>query len=326
MPGAVPMQSHAPAGLNGDFFLTQASSPAAQQGASDLHPRDGGSRGPPGSGNLAGGSADTPSLLRIVLMPFSCVFFILLAVILGRGASNSWCWIVFTLLFLQSTLYTVQRMNGKHSAEAMVGLLCVIACVASLILGVYGYQHFLRHYYEVGQGASYFNVLATDSAGSRSDATSLIFSNGTRVDSARTYGYLDVTGSNHGNVYCIAPISDGADEDEGRIQYFAAGLNCCYQRSAFDCEESSVPGARSAVVLNRGADADESLRAAVQGALHAYSMQASEDYLLVAWVNEPNEWRNRMWYHSLQLFAAFSFVYLLFSCMLGVTLNQAFKQ
>lgn len=264
--------------------------------------------------------------MRIVLWPFACVFFILLAVIIGRGASGTWCWLVFVVLFLQSALYTMQRMDKRHSGEAVVGLLCIVACVASLILGLYGQSHFLRHYWEVGQGASYFNVLPTDSAGSRPDATALVFANGTRVDAARTYGYLDVTGRNHGNVYCIAPISAGADEDEGRIQYFAAGVNCCYQRSAFDCEESSVPGARSGVVLNRGEDADEGLKAAVQAALHAYSMQASQDYVLVAWVNEPVEWRNRMWWHTVQLFFAFSFVYLLFSLMLGVTLNQAFKQ
>lgn len=269
---------------------------------------------------------DTPSLLAIVLWPCSCVFFILLSVLIGRGSSNTWCWVAFMLLFLQSLLYTIQRMDRKHSAEAMVGLLCIIACVASLILGIYGFQHFLRHYWELGQGASYFNVLPTDSAGSRSDATALVFVNGTRVDVARTYGYLDVTGSNHGNVYCIAPISGGADESEGRIQYFAAGVNCCYQRSAFDCEESSVPGARSGVVLNRAASTDESLRAAVQGALHAYSMEAAEDYVLVSWVNEPVEWRNRMWWHTVELFGVFTFVYFIFSLMLGATLSQAFKQ
>lgn len=285
-----------------------------------------GSRGACGSrGQLNG---NEPTFAVFVFAPWLCLLLVLVAGVLGRG-DGGLAWAVFVALFVYSIWHALLHIRGRENSvasQSLVGLLCGIACCMGLFVSLHARDSYLSEYWRVDGGASYFNVLPSDTAGGHSDAAAVTFASGTRVDESRTYGYLDgVFGS--GDVYCVAPIADRSTATDGStVQFWAVGVNCCYQRSGFNCEDSANADAKGGIVIDNNSVDGINFQRAIQGAEFAYGIYSAREHVLLKWVLDPTSWHQKLWHHTLQLVLTFSCVYLVFSCMVGFTLSQTLKQ
>jgi hypothetical protein len=263
----------------------------------------------------------TPSLATFILVPWACLAMILLCGLAGGSVLG---WLTFGVLFSASFWYAMKHKGS--TSQGLLSMLALIACVIGISMCVHASRHFLRDYWIVDGGASYFNVLPGDAAGGRSDAVTIDFSNGTRVDTSRTYGYLDSV-SGKGKVYCVAPVADDKMVLEGApVQFWAVGTDCCHQRSNFNCEDSSDAQAKGGVVVRSDSREGIGFQNAIRGAEFAYGLQSAPEHMLVRWVVDPAAWHQQLWHRTVELFISFTSVYLVFSCMIGVTLSQTLKQ
>lgn len=228
-----------------------------------------------------------------------------------------------TLLVLDG-IYIYFRYRAEKNMEVVLGLLCFAAILAGFVVGSYANTNALAEYWRLGRGASYFNVLPDEQGAGRSDAATLGFAAGAAVDTSKTYGFVDGS-AGQGTIYCVAPVSAG-NAASIRVQYWAAGTNCCYPRSDFSCGASNNANAIGAVVLDKTKQRGEFYGKAIAGAEAAYGLQAGDEYLLVSWTEDPVSYRNNLLSHTRNFFMLFSVVYLVMSTMVGLAINSAALQ
>jgi hypothetical protein len=210
-----------------------------------------------------------------------------------------------------------KRTNPSHDAEIVLGILCIVAILAATFVGIYANATSLAEYWRIYSGASYFNVYPAESAAGYQDATVMTYSLDAGVDSGRTYGFVDGR-TKESTLYCVAPIASGATFSvSNSIQYWAAGVGCCFPRSEFTCGHAKNTSVRGAIVLPESKQKDELFKAAIQGAQYAYGIAPAEKYLLVDWKADPIEYHASLWRNAKKLFLIFSGVYLLISIMVG---------
>merc|ERR550537_821201 len=146
-------------------------------------------------------------------------------------------------------------------------------------------------YYAYDENRSYSNVLPTEPAEAHADAGKIKFSHTARVDTTRAMGYKA------GSVYCVAPILDDTQLD--RVEYWAAGIDCCPSRGDFNCDDAWNPKAKSGVViLDSNAliptKHDFYMKAAKE-AEAAYQLSSAEEPLFVRWVADPQGIQDDYW-------------------------------
>lgn len=280
---------------------------------------------------LRGGGPDSgikgpgaPNIWELIFVPWMCLALILVCTLLAHGSTQFMIWLPFVLLILLIAVFIYLQFRQGKTSGAILGILCFVACVAGFVVALYAYNRFLSDYWHVMRGASYFSVNPQELAAARSDATSITFVPGTKVDVSQTYGFLG--GGSDRITYCVAPILLNPDAEK-RIQYWAAGTNCCYMRSNFQCGDADVPGDSTAwggTVYNPDSVA-EGFKEAVTGAQFAYGLQAGDGFLLLNWRGDPMTWRDGLYHNTIVLFLIFAGVYLLLSCAAGLALNQTFK-
>lgn len=265
------------------------------------------------------------NIWELVLVPWLLMVLILVCFLLaGNQGQGLWILIVApTVLLAICGLFTYSRYLLNRHAEMIFGLLCIIAICSGLVVGVYAQSASLQEYWRLGQGASYFNVLPSEVAGGKSDATTLSFTMGSRIDASRTYGFVDGR-SLSGTVYCVAPIMSGSPS-ESRVEYWAAGVNCCQPRSNFNCGAATNGNAHGGLVLPKEDQSNPKFRDAVSGAEKAYNIQAGDDFLLVQWVENSVDYRGKLWDNAVVLFCVFGGVYLLIMMMIGCGLYPALQ-
>mmetsp|Transcript_94489 Transcript_94489/g.273131 ORF Transcript_94489/g.273131 Transcript_94489/m.273131 type:complete len:354 (-) Transcript_94489:12-1073(-) len=269
-----------------------------------------------GSSGKLGTLQSHVSVLEFVTLPAA-----LLALVLGSflqagtyGGSVS-VQIVPVLLVSASVWFTRHHYVRSNNPEVVLGVLCFVAILISTAVGEYAMLTSLQEYRRLSHGASYFNVLPDEAAGGKVDATTLVFANGTRVDTSRTFGFTDVLDP-AAPVYCVAPVSSGNLYDK-RVQYWAAGLNCCETRSNFNCFRPGSINELGATVFPRDAKFEVGFMKAVKGAQGAYGLTSGDEYLLLTWTKDPVTYGNNLWSGTAMLFGILAVVYLTISAMVG---------
>eukprot|EP00929_Paragymnodinium_shiwhaense_P100613 TRINITY_DN63080_c0_g1_i1.p1 TRINITY_DN63080_c0_g1~~TRINITY_DN63080_c0_g1_i1.p1 ORF type:complete len:337 (+),score=54.12 TRINITY_DN63080_c0_g1_i1:135-1145(+) len=262
---------------------------------------------------------------ELIFVPW-LVLVILLTLMLYAG-KNSLITLVAVPLLVGgvSAAFVRRQWRERHTPEVMLGMLVLVATLAATIIGTYANTTSLLEYYRITKGASYFNILPEDRAAGRSDATTLVFGSGVTIDDSQTYGFVDGHSSSR-DTYCVAPVSMGNAGDI-RVQYWAAGKNCCEPRGDFHCggdadDERTVTGA---IVMPAAVRSNPLFDAAVKGAQATYGLQAGDDYLLVKWTNDPIKYTTGLFSRTRNLFLVFGLVYLVISFMLGFILIQVVK-
>jgi len=279
--------------------------------------RSGGSLDSPGAQKVRGSSV---TLGELILVPWLFLLFILLCFLLGgvNGQHASLGLVPCVLVGLCVAFITYHYRRGNN-AEVVMGILCLTAVMIGLVVGLYSVLRSLNEYHRLSQGASYFNVLPTESADSKLDATTLDFTSNTLVDVQRAYGYVDAA-EMLPTTYCVAPVSNGEAKSDDRIHYWAAGTDCCESRGNFQCGAAGDPSAHGAIVLPKSVQQSNGFARAVRGAEHAYGLTASDSFLLVRWSRDPVFRRKGLWTSTSTLFLVFGGVYLIISVMIGFAL------
>lgn len=275
------------------------------------------------SGPLADGqSGGGPRLQEFILIPWLCAVVICLITMISAGGSAFWVVLpALVICGVSGTLAWEKYTNGVQPM-AIFYVLVFIAGFAAFIMSLITYIHFLQPYYELGGGATYLDLLPSQSALGASDATAIVFAQGTSVDSSRTFGFVD--GRNpEGTMYCVAPVSNAFTLREPGVQFFAAGVNCCGKRSGFGCGKGGT--GRGAMILAREESADPGFKKAVEGAAAEYGLQPGNGYLLLTMVEDPMAFRSDKLDSAVKLLFIYIFVYFLISCMIGFMVHNLLK-
>lgn len=265
-----------------------------------------------------------PKLYEFILVPWVCAVVILCLILLCEGCSKFWVFAPFFIMMGICIFYGYKRFKQRRLPEVGIAGLCAISCLAAFIIGMITYVHFLSNYCYMKGGASYFNVLPSESPLGHSDMTAMVFADGTSADGSRTYGFVDGN-SAYGKMYCVAPMSNQYTAQESGVSYFAAGINCCNARSNFQCGEAGK-GANGALLYATEETAAEGFKKAVEGAQYAYGLTPMSGYLLVKVVQDPVKTFDSYWRNSVKLILVYLGVYFIISCMIGYMAYRAFMK
>lgn len=238
-------------------------------------------------------------------------------------------WVMLAVIFL--ILDARKRMGG--SWFRFLGILSLFAVVNGALLGNYNYSTHLFQYWSYDENAAYTNVLPTEPAAALSDAGKIIFSSTARVDTSRALGFKVDT------VYCVAPILDNTQMD--RVEFWAAGIDCCPARGDFTCDDTWDPKSKSGVVIlgASAGDADSArgsvglglqlwhpIRDYYMKAVHtaeaAYSMTSSKEPMFIRWVRDPQAVQDDYWRSGVGFLVASVCIYLLISIVVGGILHM----
>merc|ERR1719235_1022190 len=146
-------------------------------------------------------------------------------------------------MLLVSFVFMVLEMSGRMGGQwfMFLGTLGFVAVIFGTLAGLYNYHTHMFQYWSYDENRSYTNVLPSEPAAAHGDAGKMVFANTARVDTTRAVGYKA------GTTYCVAPILDDAQLD--RVEYWAAGIDCCPSRGDFVCDDAWNPKAKSGVVV-----------------------------------------------------------------------------
>lgn len=269
------------------------------------------------------GSGRGPSQWDFIFYPWICAVVIVLITTFSAGSSIFWVIAPSALIIAVSFSLGMEKYVRTQPTPAIwFYSLCVIAGFSGFIVSLITYFHFLQPYHELGKGATYLDMLPSQSAMGATDATALVFAQGTSVDGTRTYGYTDPAHPT-GEIYCVAPLSNQWTMREPGVQFFAAGMNCCGKTAGFGCSQGGS-GARGALILAREETANPGFKAAVAGAAVQYGLQPGNGYLLLTMVQDPMLYRQDKWGSALRLLFIYVMVYFLIACFFGcITYNMS---
>lgn len=237
-------------------------------------------------------------------------------------------WFCFACGFL--AMDAQEKMAG--SWYLFLAMVCFFAIINASLCGGYNYWTHMFHYWSFDENRGYTNVLPSEPADARQDAGTIVFSNTARVDTTRAVGYKA------GTTYCVAPIMDDTQLD--RVEYWAAGTNCCTSRGDFVCDATYNPKAKSGVVILDVVPGDASIstgetsigltlwapilpyfkKAAKQAEAH-YALTSAKNAIFVRWVADTQMVQDEFWAGGTSFLLATVFIYLGISLVLGIPLQ-----
>lgn len=267
------------------------------------------------------------SMLLLIFIPW-----LLFLIIMGTwilSYHHHWLVTVFTImggLMISVGLITLSAGGDKagHSGKpggkrwyAYLGTVCFLATIAGGILGFYCYHTFMFQYNSYEERRMYANVLPSEPASTKVDAGKMVFATDARVDISKSVGFKA------GSFYCVAPILD--EDMDTRVEYWAAGVDCCSYRGDFNCDDAWDPKARSgAVIFEDSSELVPSERVFFEKARAeaetAYNMASSDDAIFVKWTKDPDAIQDRYWKSAMGFLAFTLCAYLVISIMFGAGL------
>jgi len=259
----------------------------------------------------------------LVLLPWMIFTVIVASLVFAyHRHALSVCFIV--LLFLgMAVLFAVLGVTNRRNSFVLsaLGALCAFATFSACLVGLWGYHKVSAQYYRTDESRTYTDVLPGEPAVAHADAGTLIFSTDSRVDLGKVVGYKTT-----GAVYCVAPILKKDPIVSSRVEYWAAGTDCCHARSGFSCGDAWQRHARVGMVLPEALPSkswlfpgsrEQYLKAAEEAA-GVYGLLLGEEPLFVTWARDIPETRRDMWHWILAFVFAASGIYFCFACLCAV--------
>jgi len=268
--------------------------------------------------------ATTRNFLVVFIGTWLCFTATLLLFTYGYMKIPFLCWLwTATVLVLIAVAIAFHFLARRGQVTVALSTGCFIAVVLGSLLGLYVYDTaaiypmFYRH------ARKYSNVVSSEPSAAVADAGKLTFNEQARVDVNKSVGYI----AEDGVVYCVAPVLDPTKQP--RIEYWAAGIDCCASTGDFRCDALSNPRAQGGVVVfdNNGWFTParypfyQKARAKAEA---QFLLQSVGDPLFIRWVEKDNlnylsdYYSNRaMWYVIVMLL-----VFLILSALLSLGLWQ----
>jgi len=209
-----------------------------------------------------------------VFLPWIMFTGIVILFIFVYHESRMLVWAIMAACFFLGLLLIATGVGQSKSVHLAVGLLCLAAPGIGACIGIWIYENYALTYWHLRLGTTYRNVSPTSPGSDYNDAVILTFTQDAFVDTQRTVGYMEA-----GIVYCVAPVSTNLVSNTP--QYWAAGRDCCDERSDFHCGDTHIKEAKSGMRILDGNDRDR-YRTAVRMAESVYNLTANEtgDYSL----------------------------------------------
>jgi len=146
-----------------------------------------------------------------------------------------------TCAFLGGVMYKAQ-WDGPVRFGAMLSLFAVIL---GSLAGWYLHETRAQFWYGYRYGERYNNVVPSQAAASLADAAVIGFEDDAYLDAPNAAGFTPIGAE--GKEYCVSPIM--APDQEGEVQFWAGGTDCCYARASFWCDAAAAKGRKSGVVI-----------------------------------------------------------------------------
>jgi len=127
--------------------------------------------------------------------------------------------------------------------ELPVGVSCLGAVLVGTLCGLFCYDSYGFFSFIYQNSRTYQNTVPSQPAAAVADAGRLVFSSESFIDQTKSAGYAAPNGIR----YCVAPIRDTAPG--GRVEFWAAGYDCCGWQGSFMCDAAAVPEARGGIVV-----------------------------------------------------------------------------
>lgn len=210
--------------------------------------------------------------------------------------------------------------QDKKKTYTYLGCVCIVATLSAGILGYYCYHSYMFQYNSYEERRFYSNVLPAEPASTKVDAGKLVFSTDARVDISKSIGFKA------GSFYCVAPILD--EDMDTRVEFWAAGVDCCSYRGDFSCDDAWDPKARSGAVMFEDSSwlvpsKRPYFEKARLEAETAYNMASSDHAIFVTWTKDPDAIQEQYWKSAMGFLTFTICVYLVISIMFGAGLGLA---
>lgn len=251
-----------------------------------------------------------------VFIPW-CVFaMVVFEFVHSYHLGKDYVWTFIAACFITGVLVVVVGFGRDKSVQMATGLLIILAVCIGSTIGIYIWLTYGHTYYQMEDGAEYYHVSPTAKGTDYADAAVIHFESDSFVDTARTLGYMEA-----GTVYCVAPISPS--KESNTPQFWAAGKDCCGERSDFKCDDIHVNKQKSAVAVISDADR-ESYKTAIRMAESVYSLDAKQSgQVPMQWISAEANLREDKWNSMIFWEALSTGLYLICSLLAGVILRKS---
>jgi hypothetical protein len=208
-------------------------------------------------------------------------------------------WIVFIVLVTGSLFYTymAEHCMKKTTWVRVIGRHSACAAAAGFAIGLLIHYKYMLYFGKYTAMMRYSNVAASQSVLQFEDASWLLFTEGTKVDTTRAVGYRNLRTS---ETLCVAPVIDGQMSTSDPIVFWAVGTGCCNWRASFNCDDAKAGGRNGLLILEphnlvsdsmewavRGHFDKEGFQEAISLAESVFAMTSGTDVRYVRWVNDP---------------------------------------
>jgi len=254
---------------------------------------------------------DKKDVVVAIALPW-LIFFVIVALFLFTYHDMAIIvWVLIVLCIALSLLFLILGMSVGLKSFIAIGLLCLGSTFVATTVGMWISDEYLERYYKFDDSnlQSVDPTVAPDSKAQ--DVSVFNFINDTFIDDARTVGF--VAG---GDIYCVAPVSFPEKPDVA-VQYWATGVNCCEQRSNFDCGAARDPEASSGVVAD---DYAEMYHKAILMAQAIHGLGSTNTSRFVNIINSADAMQGGLWDEALSVGLSASIVDLAFSLGAGFML------
>jgi len=226
--------------------------------------------------------------------------------------------VIVTLILIGGAISADQARRsmvfGSDPFRKQLAYQCMIAFLLSTAVGLFAYEGCIQTYWTSNAMHAYANVLPSESASGYADASKIVFADEARLATGNVLGYKDI------DVYCVVPILD--DSGLHRVQFWAAGVNCCGSRSDFRCDDAWDRRARSGlVILDR--DWHPQYALAAKQAEAAFDITSVEEPVFVRWVRDPEEFEKWYWRVGAYIILISNILYALFSASVAWLINES---
>lgn len=231
------------------------------------------------------------SVVYLALGPWILFFITEIAIALMPWRFLAWS-IAFMCLCVAILCFVIyQRERKKFYLH-----FAVLGAYAVVVAGMCGAGIYDRHAMSFWMGrnrASHSNVKPSESALAYTDANTISFTKGARVDTLRSFGLRGLDSG--GYIFCVAPVMDRTLAEHREVHFWAVGRDCCEPLSGFRCGDALRPDVRAGAVVASGGGVGSSFAAfkyrqynrAAQQAAEMFQLTTESQPVFLWWTADP---------------------------------------